>query len=41
MGDINVAVSTPTGKPMQPKIERMADGKYYITFVPDELGAYK
>lgn len=41
MGEINCAVNTPTGRPMQPKIERMADGKYFISFVPEELGAYK
>lgn len=41
MGEINVAINNPTGKAMQPKLERRPDGKYNISFVPDELGPYK
>lgn len=41
MGEINVVIQNPGGKPTQPKLERTPDGKYAITFLPDELGQYK
>lgn len=40
-GEVNVAVNHPGGKPMHPKVERGPDGKYYISFTPDELGPYR
>lgn len=41
MGEINVVIVNPTGKPTQAKLERTSDGKYSISFVPEELGPYK
>lgn len=40
-GEIRVVITNPQGKPMVPKLERGLDGKYSISFVPDELGPYK
>lgn len=41
MGEIKIVINNPQGKPVVPKLERGVDGKYTITFMPDELGAYK
>jgi filamin len=40
-GEIRVVIANPQGKPLVPKLERGLDGKYSISFVPDELGPYK
>ncbi|KAG5671669.1 hypothetical protein PVAND_001857 [Polypedilum vanderplanki] len=40
MGEIKVVINGPQGKPMVPRIERGKDGKYSVSFVPDELGPY-
>jgi filamin len=40
MGEIKVSIQNPQGKPLQPKLERGPDGKYNISFVPEELGPY-
>lgn len=39
-GEIRVVIANPQGKPLVPKLERGLDGKYSISFVPDELGPY-
>lgn len=41
MGEIKVIINNPQGKALHPKLERGADGKYFVSFVPDELGSYK
>lgn len=41
MGDVNVAVNNPTGKPVKPVLQHIGNGKYAVTFVPEELGSYK
>lgn len=41
MGDVNVAVNNPVGKPIKPIVEHIGNGKYVISFVPEELGSHK
>lgn len=39
--DVNVAINNPQGKPIRPILEKGPDGKYFVSFVPDELGSYE
>ncbi|XP_070493670.1 filamin-A isoform X2 [Chironomus tepperi] len=39
-GEIRVVIASPQGKPLVPRLERGPDGKYTVSFVPDELGPY-
>lgn len=41
MGEVNVAIQNSNGKACTPKLERGKDGKYVITFTPEELGNYR
>lgn len=40
-GDIQVTVKHPTAKIVQPVLERKVDGKYSVSFLPDEMGVYQ
>lgn len=40
-GAIDVVVKNAHGKPIQPQMKSLGNGKYSITFLPDELGCYK
>lgn len=41
MGEVGVVVNSASGKSVKPILNHVGNGKYVISFVPEELGAYK